>query len=134
MGTTILLGLISIGILIFVHELGHFIAARSAGIHVEVFSIGWGKGLVSFRWKETKIQIGWIPFGGYCKMAGDSPKDTLKGESGEYYSSPPQRRILVALSGPLFNYLFAALLFTMIIVIGYEVKTYPNRIIIIRLG
>ncbi len=130
MGATILLGLISIGILIFVHELGHFLAARAAGIRVEVFSIGWGKGLVSFTWKETRIQIGWIPFGGYCKMAGDSPRDNLKGETGEYYSSPPQRRILVALSGPLFNYLFAALLFIMIIMVGYEINTFPSRIIL----
>jgi regulator of sigma E protease len=130
MGTTILLGLISIGILIFVHELGHFLAARAAGIRVEVFSIGWGKGLVSFMWKETRIQIGWIPFGGYCKMAGDSPRDERRGGADEYYSSPPQRRILVALSGPIFNYLFAALLFTAIIVIGYEIKTFSNRIIL----
>ena len=130
MGTTILLGLISIGILIFIHELGHFLAARAAGIRVEVFSIGWGKGLLSFTWKETRIQVGWIPFGGYCKMAGDSPRDNIKGETGEYYSSPPQRRILVALSGPLFNYLFAALLFIMIIMIGYEINTFPSRIVL----
>ena len=132
MVTTILLGIISIGILIFIHELGHFIAARSSGIRVEVFSIGWGKGLVSFKWKETKIQIGWIPFGGYCKMAGDSPRDTLTGSMDEYYSSPPLKRILVALSGPLFNYLFAALLFVMIVMIGYEINTYSNKIILAR--
>jgi regulator of sigma E protease len=132
MGTTILLGLISIGILIFVHELGHFLAARAAGIRVEVFSIGWGKGIISFRWKETKIQVGWIPFGGYCKMAGDSPRDTLEGSSDEYYSSPPYKRIMVALSGPLFNYLFAALLFVAIIMVGYEINTFPNRIILAK--
>ncbi|MBN2322653.1 MAG: RIP metalloprotease RseP [Spirochaetes bacterium] len=130
MGTTIILGIISIGILIFVHELGHFLAARAGGIKVEVFSIGWGRGVVSFKWKETKVQIGWIPFGGYCKMAGDSPRDDLTGDRGEYYSSPPLRRIMVALSGPLFNYLFAALLFIMIVFIGYEIKTYPNRILL----
>jgi regulator of sigma E protease len=130
MATTILLGIISIGILIFVHELGHFLAARASGIKVEVFSIGWGKGFVSFKWKETKIQIGWIPFGGYCKMAGDSPQDNITGSRSEYYSSPPLRRIMVALSGPLFNYLFAALLFTMIVLIGYEIKTYSNRILL----
>jgi regulator of sigma E protease len=130
MGTTILLGLISIGILIFVHELGHFLAARAAGIRVEVFSVGWGRGLVSFMWKETKIQIGWIPFGGYCKMAGESPKDSLQGSPDEYYSSPPQRRIAVALSGPLFNYLFAVILFIAIILIGFEINTFSNRIVL----
>ncbi len=130
MGTTILLGIISIGILIFIHEFGHLIAARLSGIRVEVFSIGWGKGIFSFYWKDTKIQIGWIPFGGYCKMAGDSPRDTLKGTSDEYYSSPPYKRIFVALSGPLFNYIFAVLLFVLIVMIGYEIKTFSNRIIL----
>jgi len=132
MGTTILLGIISIGILIFIHELGHFVMARVAGIRVEVFSIGWGKGLVSFRWKETKIQIGWVPFGGYCKMAGDSPNDTRTGGSGEYYSSSPYRRILVATGGPIFNYLLAFILFTSVVVIGYKITTYPNKILIAK--
>jgi len=132
MGTTILLGIISIGILIFVHELGHFIAARSVGIKVEVFSIGWGKGLVSFNWGDTKIQIGWIPFGGYCKMAGDSPRDDLKGSQDEYYSSSPYKRMVVAFGGPFFNYFFAVLLFIMIIMIGYEVHTFSNKIVLSR--
>lgn len=130
MGTTILLGIISIGILIFVHELGHFVAARSTGITVEVFSIGWGKGILSFTWKGTRVQVGWIPFGGYCKMAGDSPSDELQGRPGEYYSSPPWKRILVALGGPGFNFVFAALLFMVILGVGYQVSTYPNRIVL----
>ncbi len=132
MGVTILLGIISVGILIFVHELGHFLIARASGIRVEVFSIGWGRGIVSFKWKDTKIQIGWIPFGGYCKMAGDSPRDATKGTPDEYYSSSPWRRILVALGGPTFNYLFAAVLFVFIVIIGYEINTYSNRIILLR--
>jgi regulator of sigma E protease len=130
MGTTIILGIISIGILIFVHELGHFLAARAAGIRVEVFSIGWGKGYVLFTWKETKVQIGWIPFGGYCKLAGDSPRDEIENTPGEYYSSSPLRRIMVALGGPFFNYFFAAILFAAIIMIGFDVNTYTNKIIL----
>jgi len=132
MSTTILLGLISIGILIFVHELGHFLMARLAGIRVEVFSIGWGKSVVSFMWKGTKIQLGWIPFGGYCKMAGDSPKDSTSGSPDEYYSSPPLGRIVVALGGPVFNYLFAVILFSLVVLIGYQVHTYSNRIILAK--
>ena len=130
MSTTILLGIVSVGILIFVHELGHFLAARAAGIRVEVFSIGWGRGLVSFMWKGTRIQLGWIPFGGYCKMAGESPKDERAGSPDEFYSASPIRRILVALGGPVFNYLFASLLFVVIVGIGYQIKTYSNRIIL----
>ena len=132
MSTTILLGLISIGILIFVHELGHFLMARIAGIRVEVFSIGWGKSVVSFMWKGTKIQLGWIPFGGYCKMAGDSSKDSTSGSPDEYYSSPPLGRIVVALGGPVFNYLFAAILLSLVVLIGYQVRTYSNRIILAK--
>ena len=130
MGTTILLGIVSIGILIFIHELGHFLAARASGIRVEVFSIGWGKGILSLKWGDTKVQIGWIPFGGYCKMAGDSPRDKLSGSPDEYYSSSPFKRILVAFCGPISNYLFAVLLFTLIVVIGYEIRTFPNRIVL----
>jgi regulator of sigma E protease len=132
MSTTILLGIISIGILIFIHELGHFLMARAAGIRVEVFSIGWGRGLVSFMWKGTRIQLGWIPFGGYCKMAGESPKDEKSGSPDEFYSAPPLRRILVALGGPIFNYLFAAVLFSLIVIVGYQVRTYSNRIILAK--
>jgi len=132
MGSTIILGIISIGILIFVHELGHFLMARAVGIRVEVFSIGWGKGIQLFKWKDTKIQLGWIPFGGYCKMAGDSAHDNLTGSKDEYYSSPPINRIIVALGGPLFNFMFAILLFTMIMMIGYQITTYPNKIILAK--
>jgi regulator of sigma E protease len=132
MATTIILGIVSIGILIFVHELGHFLAARMNGIQVEVFSIGWGKGIVSFNWKGTKIQIGWIPFGGYCKMAGDSPRDSLTGSPDEFYSSPPYKRVLVALGGPVFNYVFAMVLFILIVIIGYQINTFPNKIVLAR--
>ncbi len=130
MATTIVLGIVSIGILIFIHEFGHFMMARAVGIRVEVFSIGWGKGIVLFKWKGTKIQLGFIPFGGYCKMAGDSLQDELTGSREEYYSSPPINRILVALGGPLSNYILAFLLFSLIMIIGYQINTYPNRIIL----
>jgi regulator of sigma E protease len=132
MSTTILLGIVSIGILIFIHELGHFLMARAVGIRVEVFSIVWGRGLISFMWKGTRIQLGWIPFGGYCKMAGESPKDEKSGTPDEFYSASPLRRILVALGGPVFNYLFAAVLFSLIVIVGYQVRTYSNRIILAK--
>ena len=132
MVSTIILGIISIGILIFVHELGHFLIARVVGIRVEVFSIGWGKGILLFKWKDTRIQLGFIPFGGYCKMAGDSAQDELTGKKDEYYSSPPINRVLVALGGPLFNFVFAFILFIVIMMVGYQINTYPNRIILAR--
>jgi len=132
MSLTILLGIISVGILIFIHELGHFLAARMAGIKVEVFSIGWGRGLISFRWKETKIQLGWIPFGGYCKMAGELPSETTQEEPGNYYSSAPIKRIAVGFSGPVANYVLAVVLFILIALIGYDIYTYSNRIVLVK--
>ncbi len=132
MVSTIVLGIISVGILIFIHEFGHFLIARAVGIRVEIFSIGWGKGIVLFKWKETKIQLGFIPFGGYCKMAGDSLQDELTGSKDEYYSSRPINRILVALGGPLANYIFAFILFALIVIIGYQINTYPNKIILAK--
>lgn len=132
MVTTILLGIISIGILIFVHESGHFLMARLVGVRVEVFSIGWGKGIQLFKWKETRIQLGFIPFGGYCKLAGDSLKDEITESQDGFYSISPIRRILVALGGPVFNYFLAVILFSMIVIIGYEINTYSNRIILVK--
>lgn len=129
---TILLGIISVGILIFFHELGHFLAARMTGIRVEVFSIGWGKGILSFKWKETKIQLGWIPFGGYCKMAGELPSGESPEGPDDYYSSAPIRRIAVGFSGPLANYILAIVLFILIALIGYDIYTYSSRIVLVK--
>ncbi|GEM_PF-340139 len=72
--------IIAFGALICIHELGHFLAARMVGIGVEVFSIGLGKPIVSFKGKETIFQIGFLPFGGYCKMAGEHLEDALDGK------------------------------------------------------
>ena len=80
---TLLVFIFVLGVLIFVHELGHFLAAKLVGIQVLRFSIGLGKPLVSYRWGETEYALAAIPFGGYVKMAGDDPAEGLEGPPPE---------------------------------------------------
>jgi regulator of sigma E protease len=68
----ILLGLVGLGIVVFVHELGHFIAARLVGIEVEAFSIGWGKPILKKKIGAVEYRLGLFPLGGYCKMKGEN--------------------------------------------------------------
>lgn len=82
---TILVTIIVLGVLIFVHELGHFAAAKSVGIDVPRFSIGLGPKMVGFRLGETEYVLSWIPLGGYVKMAGMADEEvtsTLEGGGG----------------------------------------------------
>ena len=73
-----------IGVLVFVHELGHFLAARRIGIRVLTFSIGFGPKLLKFRRGDTEYCVCAIPLGGYVKMAGENPEDSLTGETTSF--------------------------------------------------
>ena len=112
-----------IGILIFVHELGHFLAAKLFDIKVLKFSLGFGPPLISFRWGETTYQIAAVPLGGYVKMVGDNPHDEVEPEDRDraFTRAPIYQRALVAIAGPLFNFLFPVLCFFAYNVLGPEV-------------
>ncbi|HOJ98156.1 MAG TPA: site-2 protease family protein [Termitinemataceae bacterium] len=134
----ILVGLVGLGIVVFVHELGHFLAARLVGIDVEAFSIGWGKPLWKRKIGQVEYRIGVFPVGGYCKMKGeDEFKEALTHdlshiprETGSFYGASPWRRIIVALAGPFFNALFAVCLLSIVWGIGFTVHTMDNRIVL----
>ena len=74
-------GLIALGILITVHELGHFLMAKFFGVTIEKFSIGFGPKLISFSGKGTEYRISLIPLGGYVKMKGENPDEDLEGDT-----------------------------------------------------
>ena len=92
-----------LGILVFVHELGHFIMARRVGVRVLTFSLGFGKKLFSFRRGDTEYCISLIPLGGYLKMAGENPKDVRNGASDEFLSKTKWQRFQVLVMGPVMN-------------------------------
>ncbi len=106
-----ILVIIAFGFIVFVHEASHFIIAKRLGVTVEVFSIGFGPKLFSFKSSGTEYKISLIPLGGYVKMAGEDPRGELKGDKSEFLSQPPGRRSLIVLGGPLGNYLLAFILF-----------------------
>jgi regulator of sigma E protease len=134
--------MIGFGIMVVVHEFGHFLAAKRLGIEVEAFSIGWGRRLVGFKYKGTDYRLSIIPFGGYCKMKGELPLGggpsgglsadggSWKPEPGSFFAASPWKRIAVAVSGPLANVLFAALVLTAIWWIGFRVYSDDNRIVL----
>ena len=134
----ILLGIIGLSIVVMVHEGGHFLAARLTGIRVETFSVGFGKRLFGFRKKETDFRLSLIPLGGYCRFYGEESfkkaleenLDHIPGEPGDYYSSVPWKRIIVAISGPAANVLFSIIVFMLISWIGYnETYTEPRVVL-----
>jgi regulator of sigma E protease len=134
----IILGLVGLGVVVFVHELGHFLAARLTGIDVEAFSIGWGKPILKKKIGTVEYRIGMFPIGGYCKMRGENEfqeafekkQNEISRIKGTYYGASPLRRIVVSFAGPLFNLIFAVLVYSIIWGIGFEMNTLENRVVL----
>ncbi len=123
--------IIILGLLIFVHEFGHFLAAKRSGIKVERFSLGFPPNLISKKVGETEYCIGAVPLGGYVKMKGDVPdfaddKTEPTGEAGEFMSAPVWKRSIVIFSGPLMNFITAILLFMFMVWAWGNPKVRPN--------
>ena len=103
--------LIVLSVLVMVHEFGHFIAAKRIGVRVEKFSLGFGPKLFSIKRGDTEYLISAIPLGGYIKMAGDEPGESLTGKNFEFLSRSIWDRFLVIFTGPLLNYVLAFFIF-----------------------
>ncbi|BDB64694.1 putative zinc metalloprotease [Helicobacter cinaedi] len=133
---SIFIALLILSFLVFFHELGHFIVARICGVKVEVFSIGFGKKLVSWRFGQTEYALSMIPLGGYVKLKGqDDSNPKLKNyEVDSYLSKSPWQRIAILLAGPFFNLFLAFLLYmavgllgkaSLLPVVGEVKESYP---------
>lgn len=107
-----------LGILIIVHEFGHFIVAKKSGVRVERFSLGFGPVLLSRKKNETEYTICAIPLGGYVKLAGDNLEE-YKHAPDEYLSKPPFVRARIIFAGAFFNYILGFLFFWLIFFSGY---------------
>jgi regulator of sigma E protease len=116
--------LIVLGIMVLVHEFGHFIVAKWCGVRVEVFSIGFPPRLFGFRRGDTDYRISLLPLGGYVKMAGGEPGDPRTGDPHELTSRPRWQRILISFAGPAANFVLAFLLMAGLYMTYNEVENY----------
>ena len=136
--TTLLSFAFVLGVLVFVHELGHFLAAKRVGIRVLKFQLGFNPTIVSFRRGETEYGIGALPLGGYVKMAGESPEDVERDEQGqpivrsdEFLSKTKWERFQVLIMGPVSNLLLAFVLMAVVLYQGAEVGVYEDQPVVV---
>lgn len=122
--TTIVQLLLVLGLMVLVHEFGHFIVAKWCGVRVETFAIGFGKRVIGFRRGETDYQINILPLGGYVKMSGEIPGEEVSNDPGELNNHPRWQRMLIALAGPVANFILAFGLMIGICMAHYEVNEY----------
>ncbi len=106
-----LVAIFALGLIVIIHELGHFLVARYFGVRVEVFSFGFGPRLLGIKRGPTDYRISALPFGGYVRMAGDNPSEDRVGAPDEFLSKPRWQRALIALAGPAMNCLLAIVMF-----------------------
>jgi len=109
-----------LGLLIVVHEWGHYAAAKLLGVRVEVFSVGFGPRLIGFRRGETDYRLALIPLGGYVKMSGENPMEPATGDPREFTSHPRWHRFLIAIAGPFMNIALAIGLLTALYTVHFE--------------
>ncbi len=126
-GLSIVAFLFVLGVMIFVHELGHHIAAKLLGIRVDVFSLGFGRRLIGFKRGDTDYRISLLPLGGYVKMAGENYDEEPTGDPGEFMAHSKTHRFLVAIAGPAMNIILALLLVTANLMVGMPVAKYLRQ-------
>jgi regulator of sigma E protease len=112
--------IIVLGVLIFVHEAGHFVMAKLFRVRVLVFSFGFGKRLFGFRKGDTDYRVSLIPLGGYVRMAGDSPEENVAGNPDEFLSKPKWQRFLILFAGPFMNIVIAITFIAFTAIVGFE--------------
>ncbi|MEE9260943.1 MAG: RIP metalloprotease RseP [Candidatus Scalindua sediminis] len=118
MSSNIILVILGISLLIFVHELGHFIVAKKIGVRVLAFSLGFGPAIIRKKIGETDYRISLIPLGGYVKLAGEQKGEGCKGEEWEFMSKKPWQRAAVLIAGVGFNTALAFVAFIIAFRIG----------------
>ena len=107
----LLAGAVVLGILVLLHEWGHFVAAKLCGVRVDVFSIGFGPRLWGVKRGDTDYRLSALPLGGYVRMAGDNPVEERTGADYEFLSRPRWQRFIIAVAGPITNIVLTFLIF-----------------------
>ncbi len=125
--TTILAFAFVLGVLIFVHELGHFMMARRVGVRVLKFSLGFGPRIVGFKRGDTEYVISAIPLGGYVKMAGENPDDPRTGKPDEFLSKTKWQRFQILIMGPVMNLILAVAVTAVVLMNGAEIPAFHSK-------
>jgi regulator of sigma E protease len=125
--TSVIVVVIVLGIMILVHELGHFVAAKSFGVRVLTFSIGFGKRLFGHKYGDTDYRVSLLPLGGYVKMAGDDPSEVRDGHPDEFLAKPRWQRFVIAIMGPTMNVLMAVVLLAGLYRFHYPKPAYMEQ-------
>ena len=122
---TLLAFLFVLGVLIFVHELGHFLAARRHGVRVLTFSLGFGPKILKVKRGDTEYCVSAVPLGGYVKMAGENPEDPRSGQPDEFLSKTKWQRFQILFAGPAMNIILAVVVTTFVLAYqGVQVAVY----------
>ena len=116
-----------LGVMVVIHEFGHFAVAKLFKVRVEQFAIGFGKRLFGVRYGETDYRVNLLPFGGYVKMAGENPMEAHSGDPGEFTSHPRWQRLIIAFAGPFMNILLAIALLAGVYMVRYERPVWLNQ-------
>src|SRR5688572_31386278 len=124
---TLLAFLFVLGVLIFVHELGHFLAARRHGVRVLTFSLGFGPKILKVTRGDTEYCISIIPLGGYVKMAGENPEDPRSGQPDEFLSKTKWQRFQILFAGPAMNIILAVVVLAFVFTQGVQVPVYNDQ-------
>lgn len=125
--TTLAAFLFVLGVLVFIHELGHFLLARWNGVRVLTFSLGFGPKLLKVQRGDTEYCISAIPLGGYVKMAGENPEDQPTGADDEFLAKTKWQRFQILIAGPVMNLLLAVVLLSLVLMQGADVLAYLDR-------
>jgi regulator of sigma E protease len=120
-----------LGVLIFVHELGHYMMAKRIGVRVLKFSLGFGPRIVGFQRGDTEYCISAIPLGGYVKMAGENPDDPRSGAADEFLSKNKWQRFQVLIMGPAMNILLAIVVMAVVLFQGAEVPAFEDQPVVV---
>ena len=125
LGVSIISLIVLLGVLIFAHEFGHFLVAKYSGVGVLKFSLGFGPRLIGKKVGETEYLISMIPLGGYVKLLGESHDEELSAEDEKrsFLKQPVSKRIAIVAAGPIFNFLLAILIFTIVYMTGVPALT-----------
>src|SRR6202163_3072785 len=127
----IIAGALVLGILVLVHEWGHFVVAKLCGVRVDVFSIGFGTRLWGYKRGDTDYRVSALPLGGYVKMADDNPLEDRKGDPDEFLSKPRWQRVLIALAGPAMNIILSIVLIAGVYMHGSKEPAYVDQPVVL---